>query len=86
MCLSTTETGKREKETTNIVTVVSFGGSSKNGLKIAMVRTDGSRVMLTMLADITKAGMNYIRGHGWNKMYESSGAKEIVERKVTGDD
>jgi hypothetical protein len=86
MFMSTTEIGKKERETMSIVTVVSFGGSSKSAFKIAMVHTVGSKVMLTMLADITKDGVNYIRGHGWNKMYESSGAKEIVERKVTGDD
>jgi hypothetical protein len=46
--------------TKSICTVVSFGGSSNVGYKIAMQHTDGSMVTLTELAAITKAGMNYI--------------------------
>jgi hypothetical protein len=84
MCVSTTETGRRERETTNIVTVVSFDGLSKNGLKIAMERIDGSMVTLTTLVDITKDGMTYIKDHGLNKMFEISGAKAIVEQKENG--
>jgi hypothetical protein len=86
MSASTTKTGKKGKETMSIVTVVSFGGSSKSAFKIAMVHTVGSRVMLTILADITKDGANFIRGHGWNRMYEISGAKEIVEQQGNGND
>jgi hypothetical protein len=86
MFLSDTEIGKKEKEKTNIGIAVSFGGSSVDGLKIVMVHTDGSVVTLTTLVAITKDGMNYIRGHGWKTMYETSGAKEIVELKGNGDD
>jgi hypothetical protein len=86
MCVSTTETGKKERETTNIVTVVSFDGLSKNELKIAMERIDGSMVTLTTLVDITKDGMTYIKDHGLNKMFEISGAKAIVEQKENGNE
>jgi hypothetical protein len=86
MCVSTTETGKKEKGTMSIVTVVSFDGSSKNGLKIAMAHTDGSMVTLTTLVDITKAGMIYMKDHGLNKMFEISGVKAIVETKENGNE
>ena len=68
----------------NIATVVSFDGLSKSALKIVMVHTDGSMVTVTTLADITRDGMNFIRTHGWNKMFETSGAREIVESMATG--
>ena len=70
----------------SIATVVSFDGSSKSALKIVMLHTDGSQVTVTTLADITRDGMNYIRTHGWSEMFETSGAKEIVESGVIGDD
>ncbi len=75
---------EKEKETTSIVTVVSLDGSSKSALKIVMAHTDGSEVMLTTLVDITRDGMTYIRDHGLSKMFEISGAKEIVESMVIG--
>jgi hypothetical protein len=84
--LSITGTGKRAKETTNLGIAVSFDGSSKGAYKIVMQRTDGSEVTLTMLAVITKDGMNYIRGQSWNKMYEISGLKEIVEQMESGNE
>ena len=74
----------KDKEQTSIVTVVSFDGSSKSAFKIAMVRIDGSEATTTVLADISKDGMNYIRTHGWSKMFETSGAKEIVESGMIG--
>lgn len=77
---------KKEKEMTSIVTVVSFDGSSKNGLKIAMAHTVGSEVMLTTLVDITRAGMTYIKDHGLKKMFETSGIKEIVATMENGNE
>ena len=77
---------KKAKGKTSIVTVVSFDGSSKNGLKIAMAHTDGSEVMLTTLVDITRAGMTYIRDHGLKKMFETSGVKEIVATMENGNE
>lgn len=77
---------EKEKEMTSIVTVVSFDGSSKNGLKIAMAHTVGSEVMLTTLVDITRAGMTYIKDHGLKKMFETSGIKEIVATMENGNE
>ena len=77
---------EKAKVRTSIVTVVSFDGLSKSGLKIAMERIDGSMVTLTTLAVITKDGMTYIRDHGLNKMFEISGAKAIVEQKENGNE
>ncbi len=77
---------EKVKEKTSIVTAVSFGGSSRSALKIAMARTDGSMVTLTTLVDITKDGMTYIKDHGLRQMFESSGVEEIVETKENGNE
>jgi hypothetical protein len=75
---------EKAKEKTSIVTVVSFDGSSSDGLKIAMARTVGSQVTLTTLVAVSKDGMNYIRTHGWNEMFESSGLRGIVGSAASG--
>ena len=77
---------RKAKAQMSIVTVVSFDGLSKSGYKIVMAHTDGSEVMLTTLVDITKDGMTYIRDHGLNKMFESSGIKEIVATMENGNE
>jgi hypothetical protein len=41
---------------------------------------------VTTLADITRDGMNFIRTHGWNKMFETSGLRAIVEMKESGNE
>ena len=84
--MSITGTGERAKETTSLAIAVSFDGSSKGAYKIVMQRTDGSEATLTLLAVITKDGMNYIRGQSWNRMYEISGLKAIVETKESGNE
>ena len=86
MCMTSSGTGKKERATTSIGIAVSFGGSSSGAYKIVMQHTDGSEVTLTTLAVITKAGMTYIRGQSWNKMYEISGLKAIVETKESGNE
>lgn len=70
----------------SIVTVVSLDGSSESALKIVMAHTDGSEVTLTTLADITRAGMTFIRGHGLKKMFEHSGLLETEEMKESGNE
>lgn len=77
---------EKAREKMSIVTVVSFDGLSKSGLKIAMAHTDGSEVTLTTLVDITRAGMTYIRDHGLSKMFETSGIKEIVATMESGNE
>lgn len=76
----------RGAEKMSIVTSVSCDGSLGNDWKIVMQRTDGSEVTLTTLAGVTRDGMTYIRTHGWNKMFESSGLKEIVEQMEIGNE
>ena len=76
----------KEKEQTSIAIVVSLDGSSKSALKIVTLHTDGSTATVTTLVDITRDGMNYIRVHGWNKMFETSGLRVIVEMKESGND
>ena len=76
----------KEKEKTSIAIVVSLDGSSRSASKIVMLHTDGSTVTVTTLADITRDGMNYIRVHGWNKMFETSGLRAIVEMKESGNE
>lgn len=70
----------------NIATVVSFDGSSVNGLKIVMLRIDGSTVITTTLASITRDGMNFIRTHGLKEILNNSGLGETVAMMATGDD
>jgi len=76
----------KEKEQTSIAIVVSLDGSSKSALKIVTLHTDGSTATVTTLVDITRDGMNYIRTHGWNKMFETSGLRAIVEMKESGNE
>lgn len=76
----------KEKEQTSIAIVVSLDGSSKSALKIVTLHTDGSTATVTTLVDITRDGMNYIRVHGWNKMFETSGLRAIVEMKESGNE
>jgi hypothetical protein len=70
----------------SICTVVSFDGSSNSGYKIAMQHIDGSKATLTVLAVITKAGMNYIPSHVLSKMFETSGLKATEATKENGNE
>ena len=76
---------KRVKEKTNIVTVVSFGGSSKKELKIAMAHTVGSTVTLTTLGGISKDGTNFIPSPALRRMFEINGAVEIAANTEIGE-
>lgn len=67
-------------------TVVSFDGSSDVGYKIVMQRTDGSRVTLTTLAVITKAGMKHIPSQLLKEMSGTSGILEIEVTKENGNE
>ena len=76
---------KRVKEKTSIVTVVSFGGSSKKELKIAMAHTVGSTVTLTTLGGISKDGTNFIPSPALRRMLEINGAVEIAANTEIGE-
>lgn len=77
---------EKAKDQTSIVTVVSFDGSSSDGYKIAMQRTDGCMVTLTTLAVITKAGTTLIPAHALSAMCESNGLKTTVVKKENGNE
>lgn len=77
---------KKAKDQMSIVTAVSFDGSLKSAYKIAMAHTVGSVVTSTTLVAITKDGMTYIKDHGLNKMFESSGVEEIVATMESGNE
>ena len=70
----------------SIVTVVSFVGSSRKGLKIAMARSDGSRVMLTTMGGVSKDGMTFTPNHALKKILESNGTVEIAANKENGNE
>ena len=76
---------KRVKEKTSIVTVVSFGGSSKKELKIAMAHTVGSTVTLTTLGGISKDGTNFIPSPALRRMLEINGAVETEANTEIGE-
>ena len=70
----------------NIVTVVSFDGSSSDAYKIVMRHTDSSSVTLTTLAVVTRAGMNYMQALDLNKMFGINGTKAIEVNMGNGND
>ena len=68
----------------SICTVVSFGGLSGEGYKIALQRTVGCKVTLTTLASITKAGMKCIPAQELSKMFATSGCLATEAKLVIG--
>jgi hypothetical protein len=70
----------------SIATVVSFVGSSRKGLKIVMVRTDGSRVTLTSMGGISRGGMTFTPSPVLRRMLESSGTKATEAKKENGNE
>jgi len=77
---------RRAKEKMSIVTVVSFGESSRCVLKIAIVRTAGSTVTLTNVGSVTRDGTNFIPSLALSRMLESNGQKVIEVMKENGND
>jgi hypothetical protein len=77
---------RRAKEKMSIVTVVSFGESSRCALKIAIARTAGSMVTLTSVGSATRDGMNFIPSHGLRRILETSGSKVTEVTKENGND
>ena len=77
---------KKVKETTSIVTVVSFGRLSKCVSRIAIAHTVGSMVTLTNVGRITRGGMNFIPSHALKQMLENSGVKATEVTQENGND
>jgi hypothetical protein len=76
----------KAKEKMSIVTVVSFGGSSKRGWKIAMARTVGSTVTLTKLGDISKGGTSFTPSPASRRMFEINGPRETEANTEIGNE
>jgi hypothetical protein len=76
----------KEKGKMSIGIVVSFDGSSRYVSKIVAMHTDSSTVVVTELAKVTKAGMNFIRSQDWKKMLNNNGNSETEEQKGNGND
>ncbi len=77
---------EKAKVKMSIVTVVSFDGSSNDGYKIVMQRTDGCMVTLTELAAISKAGMKYIPAQFLSEMLKINGCLETDLQKENGNE
>jgi hypothetical protein len=77
---------RRAKEKMSIVTVVSFGRSSRCALKIAIARTAGSMVTLTSVGSVTKDGTNFILSPDLRRMFETNGKRATEETQGNGND
>jgi hypothetical protein len=75
---------KKDKEQTNIVTVVSFERSSRCASKIAIAHTVGSMVTLTVLGNVTRGGTNFTPSPALRRMLESNGQKVTEVTKENG--
>jgi hypothetical protein len=77
---------KKVKERMNIVTVVSFGRSSRCGSKIAIAHTVGSMVTLMTLGGVTRDGMNFTPSPALRRMLETSGQKATEVTQENGNE
>ena len=70
----------------NIATVVSFGGSSENVLKIVLVQSSGLKVTVTTMGRITEDGTTFIPSLDLKRMLRINGTKVTEEMKANGND
>ena len=77
---------KKVKEQTSIVTVVSFGRSSRCASKIAITHTVGSMVTLTVLGNVTRGGTNFTPSPALRRMLENNGQKVTEVTKENGNE
>jgi hypothetical protein len=77
---------KKDKEQTNIVTVVSFERSSRCASKIAIAHPVGSTVTLMKLGDVTKGGTNFTPSPALRRMLENSGQKATEVTQENGNE
>jgi len=77
---------RKAKEKMSIVTVVSFGKSSRCVYKIAIARTAGSMVTLTSVGSATRGGTNFIPSPALKRMLETSGKKVTEVTQENGND
>jgi len=77
---------KKVKESMNIATAVSFGGSSKSASKIVLVQSSGLKATVTTLGRITKDGTTFTPTLDLRRTLRINGAKETEEMKANGND
>ena len=77
---------KKVKESMNIATVVSFGGSSQSASKIVLVQSSGLKVTVTTMGRITKDGTTFTPSLDLRRMLRINGTKVTEEMKENGND
>jgi hypothetical protein len=77
---------KKVKESMNIATVVSFGGSSQIASKIVLVQSSGLKVTVTTMGRVTEDGMTFIPTLDLRRMLRINGTKVTEEMKANGND
>jgi hypothetical protein len=77
---------RKDKEQTNIVTVVSFWRSSRCGSKIAIAHTVGSTVTMMTLGSVTRDGTNFTPSPALRRMLKTSGQKATEATQENGND
>ena len=77
---------KKVKESMNIATVVSFGGSSQSASKIVLVQSSGLRVTVTTMGRIIEDGTTFIPSLDLKRMLRINGTRETEEMKANGND
>ena len=75
---------KKVKESMNIATVVSFGGSSQSASKIVLVQSSGLKVTVTTMGRITKDGTTFTPTLDLKRILRINGTKVIEEMKANG--
>jgi len=77
---------KKVKESMNIATVVSFGGSSQSASKIVLVQSSGLKVTVTTMGRITKDGTTFTPTLDLKRILRINGTKVIEEMKANGNE
>jgi len=77
---------KKVKESMNIATVVSLGGSSQSASKIVLVQSSGLKVTVTTMGSIEKDGMMFTPSLDLKRMLRINGTKAIEEHKENGNE
>jgi hypothetical protein len=77
---------KKVKESMNIATVVSFGGSSQSASKIVLVQSSGLKVTVTTMGRITKDGTTFTPTLDLKRMLRINGTKVTEVTKENGND
>jgi hypothetical protein len=77
---------KKVKESMNIATAVSLGGSSKSASKIVLVQSSGLKATVTTMGSVTKDGTTFTPSLDLRRMLRINGTKAIEEMKGNGND